>query len=531
MLETKTKSQANVVVLIDEYDAPVTRNMDNKEVAKQNAKILHDFFAILKNEDVSKCIRFTFVTGITRYALTSLDSGANHLVDISLKTEYAGICGFTLEDVQSLFSDRLEMTLSELKLKGQMEKSATIEDLIAKILFWYDGYNWGGETRVLNPYSILNFFYNNFFDNYWITSGRPQHLTSLILEKPNDFLKPKLESYLSQEVRKPDLTGLQAVPVLFHSGYLTVDRTVSTTKINEITNKKEETISYFFRLPNNEVSSSYYNDCFNVIFNRKIDKDFVRELKEKRASLTEAFLTKNAQTVEVILKDLFATLTYHQRMEGEKIYHAYIHLILLIFEFDVYSEIPTSEGRLDLYVRLPDNIFVIIEIKHHQTQNKLTKNEENKLLAQLTIRNIPKDIRDQCLANAVRNKLEVKDYLKFLEGLPQQPQTDAEENHILAQEAMNILTNDEITIALAKLGREKLPKEKLEEVLGPILSKEEIDAILSKDAKAALNQITEKDYHSAVRLKVDKNLEIQSIIDLGLAVYGNGSPVKAIFGE
>ncbi|MDR1607348.1 MAG: AAA family ATPase, partial [Deltaproteobacteria bacterium] len=70
-----------VAILIDEYDAPVTRNMKNNAVAKANADILHDFFATLKEDDVASCIRFTFVTGITRYALTSMDSGPNHLND------------------------------------------------------------------------------------------------------------------------------------------------------------------------------------------------------------------------------------------------------------------------------------------------------------------------------------------------------------------------------------------------------------------------------------------------------------------
>jgi hypothetical protein len=164
--------KAEVAVLIDEYDAPVTRNMSNQNVAEANANVLHNFFAILKKPYVAPNIRFTFVTGITRYALTSMDSGANHLVDISLKPEYAGLCGFTIEEFDSYFADRLEVTLSKLKETGDIEFSASVDDLRSEILHWYDGYNWGGETRVLNPYSILNFFDKNQLDSYWIQSGR-----------------------------------------------------------------------------------------------------------------------------------------------------------------------------------------------------------------------------------------------------------------------------------------------------------------------------------------------------------------------
>jgi hypothetical protein len=149
--KTKTATKNKVVLLIDEYDAPVTRNMANLVVAEANAEILRDFFAALKKPNVSPYIRFTLVTGITRYALTSMDSSANHLNDISLEPEYAGLCGFTLEEFDALFADRLEAALSSLKDKGAMEPDANVDDLKSEILHWYDGYNWGGQARVLNP--------------------------------------------------------------------------------------------------------------------------------------------------------------------------------------------------------------------------------------------------------------------------------------------------------------------------------------------------------------------------------------------
>jgi hypothetical protein len=163
----KKQYNSSVVVLVDEYDAPVTRHMDNQKLAETNAGVLHDFFASLKDNAVSSCVHFSFVTGITRYALTSMDSGPNHFKDISLEPKYAGICGFTLEEFDSLFANRLEPTLEILKKTGEMESSATVADLKKEILRWYDGYNWGGETRVLNPYTILNFFEHNEFDTYW----------------------------------------------------------------------------------------------------------------------------------------------------------------------------------------------------------------------------------------------------------------------------------------------------------------------------------------------------------------------------
>jgi hypothetical protein len=85
----RKESKVKIAALIDEYDAPVTGNLANLEVGQANADILNNFFATLKNVDALPCVEFTMVTGITRYALTSMDSGANHLLDISLDPDYA----------------------------------------------------------------------------------------------------------------------------------------------------------------------------------------------------------------------------------------------------------------------------------------------------------------------------------------------------------------------------------------------------------------------------------------------------------
>jgi hypothetical protein len=250
------EANSEIAVLIDEYDAPVTRNLDNSKIAKANANILHDFFAILKDLKVSPCVGFTLVTGITRHALTSMDSGPNHLKDISLNPKFAGLCGFTLEEFDSIFADWLAASLPILKETGEIEPNVTERDLREKILSWYDGYNWGGETRVLNPFSILNFFADHKFDSYWILSGRPAHLTALIKKRPLDFLENKLRSYISKDLRKTSLTTLGAIPVLFHSGYLTVD-TIKKEPKNPLDPKNTQQVErYYFRHPNFEVSSS-----------------------------------------------------------------------------------------------------------------------------------------------------------------------------------------------------------------------------------------------------------------------------------
>ncbi|MDR2140604.1 MAG: AAA family ATPase, partial [Deltaproteobacteria bacterium] len=127
-----------VVVLIDEYDAPIIDNLDQPAIAKANLETLHDFYRCFKNLDEK--IRFVLVTGISQAARVALGQSSNNIVDISLKPEYAGVCGFTLQDLDALFADRYEETLNDLIATGQMKPGDTIADLKENILKWYDGY-------------------------------------------------------------------------------------------------------------------------------------------------------------------------------------------------------------------------------------------------------------------------------------------------------------------------------------------------------------------------------------------------------
>jgi uncharacterized membrane-anchored protein YjiN (DUF445 family) len=525
ILALSEQSKAEVAVLIDEYDAPVTRHMANQELAKANAVILHDFFAILKKPYVAPNIRFTLVTGITRYALTSMDSGANHLVDISLDPNYAGLCGFTLEEFETIFVDRMEQTLSVLKDTGKIHPSSSLEDLKAEIYRWYDGYNWGSKTRVLNPFSILNFFRNNKFDSYWIQSGRPGHLTALIQANPQDFLEPKLESYTSEEIRKSELTRLQPVPVLFHCGYLTVNSITNSSQLLEETLKFEDVDSYTFRFPNHEVSSSYYKNCFSIILKLKSSK----ELETRGEELQQAFLAMDAKKVSNILSNFFSTISFYQRPEQEKTFHSYVQLILSSMGFNVLTEMPGAEGRLDLCIQLPDKVYLIIELKYCPDETKLTKDERNQALARAAETQLSNKVYNKTLALAISNKLPYLEYRKVMSKGKKDHSTEEELNKYLAEAADEYLTENEIVNALAEAVEKELPKEKINEIVNNTVSKsklpdETIDAELSKAAKQALDDVTTRNYHGTVKLNAN------AIIDLGLAVYGVGSKVKSIFG-
>jgi hypothetical protein len=200
------KNGAKAVVLVDEYDAPVTMHIEDRALAEANGKALHNFYTAIK-ANVGH-IRFALVTGITRFALTAMDSGPNNFYDLSLDPQYAGVCGFTVSEFGRLFEDRMEAALKTMQETGWMRPGSTVDDLRRKISHWYDGYNWLGPEHVFNPYSILHFFASKSFGAYWPLSGLPNHLSALVRQRPMDFMKPKLESCDSEQIRKTQLGRL-----------------------------------------------------------------------------------------------------------------------------------------------------------------------------------------------------------------------------------------------------------------------------------------------------------------------------------
>ncbi|MDR1313915.1 MAG: ATP-binding protein [Deltaproteobacteria bacterium] len=370
------KHGVGAVILVDEYDAPVTDHISDRNLALGCRNVLHDFYRSIKtNLDY---VRFAFVTGITRFAMTAVDSGANNFLDISLDGIFSGICGFTLNEFDVLFKDRFEETLDRLKAEGDLPPGSDVDDLKAKILDWYDGYNWLGNARVLNPYSIINFFYKNYLDSYWPNQGWPSHLSVLIRENRLDFNQLGLTVYPNREVAKSELFGVGLVPVLFHSGYLTIDKVIKIPRLSN--NQLVRQDAYTFRTPNSEVESYLKDDIFQDIF--KQEDQYISELSE---NLPTALLQKKHEEIIRMFHNILVSIPYHQhptakqagqpdapakRSDAEKIYHVILHSSLLSAGFHILSEASGGGGRSDITLFLRNKVCVVIELKYSYPRKK-----------------------------------------------------------------------------------------------------------------------------------------------------------------
>ena len=193
-----------VVVLIDEYDKPILDALETPETARANRDYLRGLYAVVKDCDAH--IRFSFITGVSKFSKVSLFSGLNNLRDITLHPRYSSICGYTEADLDTVFAPELP---------------GLDRDVIRE---WYNGYSWLGDEKVYNPFDILLLFDSREFEAHWFETGTPAFL---------------VETLFRRRVRSVDLDGMLASgellsrfdvdviapeALLFQTGYLTIAR-------------------------------------------------------------------------------------------------------------------------------------------------------------------------------------------------------------------------------------------------------------------------------------------------------------------
>lgn len=226
-----------VAILIDEYDKPIIDFVDDKKVAQKNRDILRNFYTTIKGMD--EYIKFAFFTGVSKFSKVSVFSGLNNLRDITLSRQFTTMLGYTEEELFHYFDNRVDTLVPGLK----REKIEILEDIKS----WYNSYSWDGEHFVYNPLSILSFFQESQFSNYWFTTGTPAFLIKLIKEKGTT-----VEDIGSWEVDESvfdsyDIENMDVASLLFQTGYITVKRVKNLKDIRK----------YYLSYPNREVKDAF----------------------------------------------------------------------------------------------------------------------------------------------------------------------------------------------------------------------------------------------------------------------------------
>ncbi|WP_121627424.1 ATP-binding protein [Poseidonibacter antarcticus] len=348
IIKANEKYKQKVVILVDEYDKPILDNIENPELAKDIRNRLLDLYSVIKGSD--EFLRFAFLTGVSKFTKTSLFSGLNNIVDISLDEDYGDICGYSQNDVETTF---------KAYLKGvdmQMLKT------------WYNGYNFL-KSDMYNPFDILLFIAKKHkYSNYWFETGTPTFLMKLIKEQ-NYFL-PNLSNLKVDEklLNSFDIENLDLEVILYQSGYLTIDKVVE---------KPRGGFWYYLKVPNKEVRLSLSDYIIDYFVSSNITTRI-----NTQDNIYEALEDKNIQNFKESLISIFSSIPYNNYAKNnisqyEGFYASVIYVYLQSLGLNIIGEDVTSKGRIDLTI-IMDNAIFIIEFKVDGKENALEQIKDKK---------------------------------------------------------------------------------------------------------------------------------------------------------
>ena len=322
------KTGERVVLLIDEYDKPIVDYINNLEKAEENREILRTFYGAIKG--CSEMLRFVLITGISRFSKMSIFSELNNLKDISMSEDFAAICGFTKDDLNDYFGEYKDAACEKLELSR--------DELDEKIRFWYDGYKFDGRTHIYNPFSMLNFFSDKEFKNYWFESGLPKLLADFIIQNGVDVRELDNVVMAAEELNNFDVKKIDLKTLMFQTGYLTIVG-------------KDEYNQYILDYPNEEVRSSFVKFLL---------KNYTDDTSSnKRVDMLRALDRGDVDGFIESVNALFASIPYQMiPKENENYFSSLMHVLLKTLGYMVLSELSTYHGRADAVIKTRDFIYI-----------------------------------------------------------------------------------------------------------------------------------------------------------------------------
>jgi hypothetical protein len=350
-------NKTGVVILVDEYDDPISSNLDDPELAKANSKILRGFYSSLKTKDLQEKLHFVLVTGVTRYGMMGISAGLNNLNDISFDPQYAAVCGFTKNELDDNFAPFYPAALKSLVSSGDLAPGSTKGDLRRKIIEHYDGYSWDGKTRVLNPFSLVKFFDKGKLGDFWAETLPSTHfLADVIGQRPEAFVPEKWSELKEKDFKVNAVSQAPSPILLFHTGYLTIESVY----------KASGTTMYGLRIPNEEVRSDYFETLAKVLFSRR-----VKNSRKEAEGFKKAVLARDALTLKTILHAFFDGMVHQHHKEDESLYHCVFWAYCKGLFEEARMEEPGSAGNLDVIIPFSKSEFAIIEMKYDDNKKNV----------------------------------------------------------------------------------------------------------------------------------------------------------------
>ena len=328
-----------VVVLIDEYDSPVLGGIYHGDNGPAFKLIMRELYAPLKSLD--PYLRFVFLTGITKFSQLSVFSALNNLTDISFLDKYSQICGFTEEELDTVF----DIDVIELASRLGIRPSKVIEKLKQR----YDGYHFSPACMdVYNPYSLLRLFSSMQIQDYWSASGTPTILINALKQFNKDISEIDGCEVPAHVLMMPTENLESIEPLFYQSGYLTIKRYDS---------QKD---SYILGIPNAEVRRGLMYSILPLASGCS-----GQDSNNLALRFSEAIRKHDVDGAMTVLQAFFAGIPYPEfgkenaLLKKEAYYKRLFYTVFSFMNIQIYTEVQNSEGRTDAVMVLDDAVYVV----------------------------------------------------------------------------------------------------------------------------------------------------------------------------
>ena len=326
------KTGKKVVVLIDEYDAPLLDVVHEDKTLPVLRNIMRNFYSPLKDSD--PYLQFVFLTGITKFSQLSIFSELNNLTNISMDPEFSGLCGITKEEVLTQAQDYIEAIGTA--------NDWTREETIDKLTQQYDGYHFSAQSSdIFNPFSLLQAFNKKRIDNYWFASGTPTYLIEMLRKFNVVPSKIGHNRSLASAFDAPTERMKTILPLLYQSGYITIKDYNQATGI------------YTLDIPNNEI---------RVGLMESLLPNYVAEYADDGGTtvgdMYMALLNDDLDEMMRVLQAYLLTIPYCDNTNYEGHYQQLFYVIFSLFGRYVDVEVRTPTGRVDMVMRTSNAIYV-----------------------------------------------------------------------------------------------------------------------------------------------------------------------------
>ena len=383
-------SDQKIVLLIDEYDTPLSAVLNNEKEFIARRDILYSFYSKLKQYQGR--FRFIFITGVTYYSHTSIFSAFNHLTDLTLDSDYGALLGYTSDELESYFSEYIDNAVETLNRKFPTERY-THEKVVEELKRNYDGYSFDEDCmhHVYNPWSILNFLKSPHrgFIPYWVSSGgsTPTFLVNYLKQKLKKYNADELQSLLGIDstVNKDtdslypsieNISNIDLFAILYQAGYFCI---------------KSAFDGYFkVGIPNLEVKKAYSNLVLNQLTKSQDSKlRFIEPFKEVLAS-------GNLDKIKELFNTLINEFSYETvKKFNEACFRDVLKLAMLTFNVSASTEVMGACGRADITAEAGDYLYVFelkvtdnskdIDTKLTEAKDQIIKNKYARRLTDKTV--------------------------------------------------------------------------------------------------------------------------------------------------